>query len=62
MIYVIEVKDKAGNVARKEYAALSIREARLIAEAELEAFPKLYINDIWPKGSTAPGLYGTRMV
>ena len=60
--YIVEVKDKTGSVARKEYEARSLREALLMAESELEPYPQLYINDIWPKGSPIPGLFGTRIV
>ena len=60
MIYIVEVKDKAGNVATKEYQALSAREALRMAERELEAYPKLYINEVWRKGTLLPGLFGTR--
>jgi hypothetical protein len=51
VIYIVEVKDKTGNVARKEYEARSIRKARLLAKSELESYPQLYINDIWQRGA-----------
>jgi hypothetical protein len=61
VIYIVEVKDKAGNLATKEYQALSPREALRMAERELGAYPKLYINEVWQKGSPLPGLFGSRM-
>jgi len=39
VIYIVEVKDKAGNVGTKEYQALSPCEAPRMAERELEAYP-----------------------
>jgi len=62
MIYIVEIKDKDGNTARKEYVARSLREALQLVDHELTGYPQFYVNDIWPKGSPLPGLYGTRLV
>ena len=59
MIYIVEVKDKTGCVARKEYQACSLKEALWIAEHELALFPKLYVNEVWLKSSPLRGLYGS---
>jgi len=61
VIYIVEVKDKAGNVGTKEYQALSPCEAPRMAERELEAYPKLYINEVWQKDNPLRGLFGSRM-
>jgi hypothetical protein len=59
--YIVEIRNRAGNIARKEYVGRSLREALRAAEHELTGYPQFYVNDIWPKGSPLPGLYGTRL-
>ena len=60
MIYIVEARDKSGNVIRKEHIGLSMRDVARIAEAELISQPDWYINDIWEKGSPERGLFGSR--
>ena len=60
MIYVVEIQDKAGNMARKEYVAPSLVEALQLAENDLAGYPRFRINDVWRTGSVDPGLFGTK--
>jgi hypothetical protein len=59
MIFIVEVRDKKGHTARKEYTATCLREALICAEDELVEFTHLYVNDVWQKGGSTRGIYGT---
>jgi len=58
VIFIVEVRDKAGSTARKEYEGMNLREVLRIVEHELRAFPHVCVNDVWVKGSTRRGLHG----
>ena len=60
MLYIVEIRDKHGHTACKEYEGLSIRDAFSMARSELARYPDLTINDVWQKGSSMPGLFGSR--
>ncbi|MGE0225415.1 MAG: hypothetical protein AB7F35_26720 [Acetobacteraceae bacterium] len=60
MRYIVEIRNKQGSVAQKEFEGRTIREAYRQAELELSAYPGLMVNDVWEKGSTQRGLFGTR--
>ena len=62
MIYIVEIQDKAGNTARKEYNGRAAREVARLVETELLAYPQWHVNDVWAKGGSARGLYGTIFV
>ena len=52
MLYIVEIRDKHGHTACKEYEGLSIREAFSMARSDLARYPELTINDVWQKGSS----------
>src|SRR4051794_20866596 len=56
MIYIVDIRAKAGNIAREEYDARSLRDVLQQVDHELTGYPQCYVNDIWPKGSPLPGL------
>ena len=50
MIVVVEISSTSGVHACKEYDALSISTAVVVAGAELRRYPSFYIVDVWVKG------------
>ena len=61
MRFVVEIRDKDGNTARKEYEGRSMREVFCLAELDLADYPRFTISDVWLKGSQQLGFFGTRM-
>lgn len=48
MVYVVEIWDKVGTFARKEYHVGSVVEATRMAWLDLAPYPRLSIRDVWP--------------
>lgn len=61
MIFIVEIRNKQGNLARREYKALSYREALSSAEDDLIEYPQWYVNEIWKKDGSTRGFYGTEL-
>ena len=57
-IFIVEVRDKLGVTARKEYEGFTYRHVLQVVDKELLSFPNIYINDIWMKGAGGRGLFG----
>ena len=52
MIVVIEITNKRGTRARKEYDAPSLNTAVMAAEVELRKYPTFWIVDAWVDGDS----------
>jgi hypothetical protein len=61
MCFIVEIRDKAGNTARKEYEGRSLWEVFCRAELDLTEYPQFTTNDVWEKGSRLPGFFGSRL-
>jgi hypothetical protein len=55
MIVIVEVADRRGRLASKEYNLPTLTAAMDVARKELRAFPDLRIVDVWIKSSKQSG-------
>jgi hypothetical protein len=59
MIFIVEMRDRYRTTIRKEYQTLCLRDALRVVEMDLAESPHLEIDDIWLKGGSPRGLYGS---
>jgi hypothetical protein len=59
MIIVVEVADRRGQRAFKEYDQPTLRAAINVARRELHTFPDVHIIDVWIKSRTEQSELGT---
>jgi hypothetical protein len=59
MIFIVEMRYRYHTTIRKEYQTLCLQDALRAVETDLVESPHLYINDIWQKGGSPRGLYGS---
>ena len=50
MLYIVEVENKRGEKATKEYEARSPDDLRRKVTTDLQGYPNIHVADIWMKG------------